>query len=107
MKKTLFTLAALGAFAGPASAQSSVTLFGVIDLNGRWLNNNGVKQYSLSQDGLTPSRIGVRGTEDMGGGLYAGFWLEGAINPDTGTSPTTVANGQSPLQRGSAARRSA
>ncbi len=86
MKKTLLALAALGAFAGAASAQSSVTLFGVVDLNGRWLNNNGVKQYSMSQDGLTPSRIGFRGTDDLGGGLYAGFWIEGAINPDIGTS---------------------
>ncbi len=94
MKKTLLALAALGGFAGVASAQSSVTLFGVVDLNGRWLNNNGVKQYSMSQDGLAPSRIGVRGTDDLGGGLAASFWLEGAINPDTGTAPLTWANGQ-------------
>ena len=94
MKRSLLAFAALSALAGVASAQSSVTLFGVVDLNGRWLNNNGVQQYSLSQDGLAPSRIGFRGTEDMGGGLYAGFWLEGAINPDTGTSPIIRANGQ-------------
>jgi predicted porin len=73
MKKTLLALAALGAFAGAASAQSSVTLFGVVDVNGRWLDNDGVKQYQMSQDGLSPSRLGFRGTEDMGAGLYGGF----------------------------------
>ena len=83
--KTWLVLSALGLCVGAASAQSSVTLFGVLDLNARWLNNDGVKQYSLSQDGLTPSRLGVRGSEDLGGGLRASFWLEGAINPDTGT----------------------
>ncbi len=85
MKKSLLALAVLGAFAGAASAQSSVTLFGVVDLNVRYLDNGGGKQWQLSQDGLNSSRLGVRGTEDLGGGLSAGFWMEGAINPDTGT----------------------
>lgn len=85
MKKHLLALTVLGTLAGTASAQSSVTLFGVLDVNARWLDNNGVKQYALSQDGLQSSRLGVRGTEDLGGGLRAGFWLEGALNPDTGT----------------------
>ena len=56
-------------------------MFGVVDLNGRWLDNNGVTQYSMSQDGLAPSRLGFRGVEDMGGGLKAGFWLEAAAEP--------------------------
>lgn len=86
MKKHLTTLAALFVFAAAASAQSSLTLFGVVDANGRWLDNNGVTQYSMSQDGLAPSRLGFRGVEDMGGGLKAGFWLEAPINPDTGGS---------------------
>ena len=86
MKIKLLTGAALCAFTGIAGAQSSVTLFGVLDVNARWLENNSVSQASLSQDGLTPSRLGVRGSEDLGGGLRAGFWLEGALNPDTGTA---------------------
>ena len=86
MKNKLLTGAALCACAGIASAQSSVTLFGVVDLNGRWLDNNGTSQYSMSQDGNAPSRLGLRGTEDLGGGLTASFWLEGALNPDTGTA---------------------
>lgn len=86
MKKKSLACAALLALCGTASAQSSVTLFGVVDLNGRWLDNNGTSQYSMSQDGNAPSRLGLRGTEDMGGGLYASFWIEGEINPDVGTA---------------------
>ncbi len=86
MKKSLLALAVLGAFAGAASAQSSVTLFGVVDLNAQYLNNNGVKQYTMGQDGMNSSRLGFRGVEDLGGGLNASFWLEGAIQPDTGTA---------------------
>jgi predicted porin len=86
MKKSLLALAVLGAFAGAASAQSSVTLFGVVDLNLQYINNNGTKQYTMGQDGLNSSRLGFRGTEDLGGGLSAGFWIEGAINPDIGTA---------------------
>jgi predicted porin len=89
MKKSLLALAALTAFAGAASAQSSVTLFGIVDLNARNVKNNlasgSVSVKSLSQDGIASSRIGLRGVEDLGGGLRAGFWIEGAINPDTGT----------------------
>lgn len=86
MKKSLLALAALTAFAGAASAQSSVTLFGIVDLNARNVKNGSQGDItSLSQDGIASSRLGFRGVEDLGGGLRAGFWLEGAINPDRGT----------------------
>ena len=99
MKKSLLALAVLGAFAGGASAQSSVTLFGVVDVNARYVDNGGGKQYQMGQDGINSSRLGFRGTEDLGGGMAASFWLEGAINPDIGTSRLAKA--------GSAVRRSA
>ncbi len=86
MKKSLLALAVLGAFAGGASAQSSVTLFGVVDVNARYVDNGGGKQYQMGQDGISSSRLGFRGTEDLGGGMAASFWIEGAINPDIGTS---------------------
>ena len=87
MKKRLLALAALSAATGLASAQSSnVTLFGVVDVNLRYVNNDGGTQYQMSQDGLASSRLGFRGTEDLGGGLTASFWLEGALNPDIGTA---------------------
>lgn len=84
MKKSLLALAALTAFAGVASAQSSVTLFGVVDLNARNVKNGNASIKSLSKDGNASSRLGFRGVEDLGGGMRAGFWIEGALTPDTG-----------------------
>jgi predicted porin len=86
MKKSLLALAVLGAFTGAASAQSSVTLFGIVDLNLQYIDNNAGTQYTMGQDGINSSRLGLRGTEDLGGGLTASFWLEGGLNPDIGTS---------------------
>ena len=76
MKKSLLALAVLGAFAGVASAQSSVTLYGTVDLNAKYVKNDGsVRRVSLSQDGINSSQLGIKGTEDLGGGLKAGFVL--------------------------------
>ncbi len=86
MKKSLLALAVLGAFAGAASAQSSVTLFGVVDLNLRYVDNGAGSQYQMNQDGNASSRLGFRGVEDLGGGLNASFWIEGAVNPQNGTA---------------------
>src|SRR5690349_21044336 len=87
MKKSLLALAVLGAFAGVASAQSSVTLFGIVDVNLRYVKNGDDRaQKQLGTDGINSSRLGFRGVEDLGGGLKAGFWIEGAISPDVGTS---------------------
>lgn len=87
MKKTLLALAALTAFAGAASAQSSVTLFGIVDLNARNVKNGSAGDInSLSTDGIASSRLGFRGVEDLGGGLRAGFWIEGAMSADNGTA---------------------
>ena len=84
--KSLLALALLAGFASAASAQSSVTLFGVVDANLRQIDNNGTKVKQLGTDGLASSRLGFRGTEDLGGGLKAGFWLESALNLDDGTT---------------------
>lgn len=92
MKKSVLAVAVLGAFAGGAMAQGSVTLFGIVDLNVRMVDNN-EKTYSLSQDGMSSSRLGFRGVEDLGGGLKASFWLEGALGPDTGTGTSSFGNG--------------
>jgi predicted porin len=86
MKKSLLALAVLGAFAGVASDQSTVTLFGVVDLNARQTKNGSNDSLStLSTDGNASSRLGFRGVEDLGGGLSAGFWLEAGLNADVGT----------------------
>ena len=86
MKKSLLAVAVLGAFAGAASAQSSVTLFGVVDLSANYIKNAGTSIKSMNGDQLNSNRLGFRGTEDLGGGLTAGFWLEGGMAPDTGTA---------------------
>lgn len=88
MKKTLTLTAAAATvltLALPAQAQSNVTLFGVVDLAVRQVKNN-ESQTRLDGSGLTSSRLGIRGSEDLGGGLRASFWLEGALDPDNGTA---------------------
>ncbi|MCW5660058.1 MAG: porin [Burkholderiaceae bacterium] len=87
MKKSLFVLAISSLAAGTAAAQSSVTLFGIVDINARSTKNDGTGSLkSLSNGGYSSNRIGFRGVEDLGGGLSAGFWLESDINPDIGTT---------------------
>jgi predicted porin len=85
MKKSLLALAALTAFAGAASAQSSVTLFGIVDLAYVNVKNGTQKVNLLSSNQYNSNRLGFRGVEDLGGGLRAGFWLEGGMNNDVGT----------------------
>ena len=99
MKKSLIVLATLGAFAGVASAQSSVTLFGVVDLSVNAFKNGSVSTKQMSNDQLASSRLGFRGVEDLGGGLSAAFWLEAGLATDVGGAggsnniQSNVANG--------------
>jgi predicted porin len=83
MKKTLIALSAL--LAGAAMAQSSVTVFGIVDLAARNLKGADSVKY-LSNEGRSASRLGFRGVEDMGGGLKASFHIEHGFNPDAGTT---------------------
>ena len=85
MKKSLLALAALGAFAGVAHAQSSVTLYGIIDEGFNINTNSGGKHlYNLSSGVMQGSRFGLRGTEDLGGGLKALFVLENGFDVNNG-----------------------
>jgi predicted porin len=100
MKKVLVAMAVLAATS--AFAQSSVTLYGRLDLgmNSVKTTSNAVtvgpatssttKQTSLAgnQNGRTTSRLGVRGTEDLGGGLIAGFNIETKVNVDNSAAGT-------------------
>ncbi|MGA7778731.1 MAG: porin [Paraburkholderia sp.] len=87
MKKialTSLSLALLGA-AGAAHAQSSVTLYGVIDDSIMYVHNDGGKNlWQMQQGNLSGSRWGMKGTEDLGGGLKAIFQLEGGFDPNSG-----------------------
>src|SRR5262249_27889244 len=84
MKKSLLALAVLGTFAGVASAQSSVTIFGVVDLSIAQVKNGTVKNTEMAGNQLNSNRLGFPGVEDLGGGLSAGFWLEAGMNNATG-----------------------
>ena len=84
--KKFAVLAVFAAISGGAYAQSSVTLFGIIDEAARYTKNGDLKLKSLASGGINTSRFGVRGVEDLGSGLKAGFWLEAGINADSGSS---------------------
>jgi predicted porin len=93
MKKSLIALAVLAA-AGTSFAQSSVTLFGVVDLAYTNTKTGAAKSSSMTDSGAASSRLGFRGVEDLGGGLKADFWLEAGTNPDNGTGDATNINNQ-------------
>jgi len=86
MKKSLVALAVLGAFAGAASAQSNVTLYGIIDTNVQHISGSSNGSINrLHEGGVQTSRYGLKGEEDLGGGLKASFVLEGQFAPDNGS----------------------
>jgi predicted porin len=114
MKKSLLALAVLGAFAGVASAQSSVTIYGLLD-QGVYKGNGGTaalpggaagsanpgangtsEAWQLKQ--AAGSRLGFRGNEDLGGGLSAQFHIEHRFTPDDGAAATPFWAGRSYVQ---------
>ncbi len=93
MKKSLIALAVLAA-AGTASAQSSVTLFGIVDATLAFGRGDTSDKTQLTNSGYNGSRLGFRGTEDLGGGMSASFWLEAGLSNDNGTGVATNLNNQ-------------
>jgi predicted porin len=102
MKKSLFAIAAVTAFAGAAQAQSSVTVYGILDVGyiGGTTRiqdsskastvgyNNGTLKSTVNQFGQgaeNSSRLGFKGTEDLGGGTSAFFTAEFALFPQEQT----------------------
>ena len=106
MKKTLIAFAALSAIAGMAQAQSTVTLYGLLDANIGSAKTNvftpvnpanplvgsysSQRQTIVGSGGLNGSRFGFRITEDLGGGLAAIGNLESGLNIDTGASSSAT-----------------
>jgi GBP family porin len=101
MKKALLTAAILASVASAASAQSNVTVYGIIDIGLASVTNakasthvpttalpvyTGGDEFKLQSGIQGGSRLGFRGTEDLGGGLSAMFNLESGILADTGAS---------------------
>lgn len=85
MKKSLIALAVLSSVAGFAQAQSSVSVYGVVDAV---LHKDKGVPAALTSGGVSGSRLGFKGSEDLGGGLKANFLLEHGFNVDTGTQRT-------------------
>ncbi|MCB8745689.1 porin [Rhodoferax sp. U2-2l] len=103
MKKSLIALAVLAA-SGAAMAQSSVTLYGIADVwVGSVKNTNNaasvaagagagsIRQAVLESGGVNGSRWGMKGSEDLGGGLKANFDLQAGIKLDDGSGTSTSA----------------
>ena len=94
MKKNLIALAVLAA-SGVASAQSNVTLYGLVDayvgtsrikLSSPGVATTSTRQTVVDSGGFNTSRFGLKGSEDLGGGLKANFVLEAGFNVDTGAA---------------------
>ncbi len=86
MKKTLMVAALTGVFATAAQAQSSVTLYGLIDAGITYTNNqHGHSNWQETSGSVNGSRWGLRGAEDLGGGLKAIFTLENGFGINDGT----------------------
>jgi predicted porin len=104
MKKSLFALAALSAVAGAAQAQSSVTVYGILDVGfaststraptSSTSGNIKATSNQFDQSRETSSRLGFKGTEDLGGGLSAFFTAELGLTPEAATM-SSVNNRQS------------
>jgi predicted porin len=97
MKKSLIAFAVLSAFAATASAQSSITIYGIVDAAAVYQTNAPIataagaprqsgSKASIGAGELLTSRFGFKGTEDLGGGLKANFNLEGTLFNDTGAA---------------------
>jgi general bacterial porin, GBP family len=93
VKKLSLAVAVCGAFAASAAnAQSSVTLYGLIDAGIAYTNDvangptgHGSSRVALTSGNINGSRFGLRGSEDLGGGLKAVFVLENGFNVNNGT----------------------
>ncbi len=88
---------AVVASVGRAQAQSSVSIAGRVDVGPQIINNGAGSKKRVDSGTYTASRLIFKGTEDLGGGLSAGFYLENRFNADTGApqSATTFFNGGS------------
>lgn len=87
IKKASMAVAVLAASTSAAWAQSSVTLYGIVDAAARYTSNAnaGTSTKTLAPGGMSQSRLGINVTEDMGGGLKALVNMEHRLNSDTGT----------------------
>jgi len=96
MKKSLLAVAAMTAFAGAAQAQSSVTIYGILDVGYINQKSDGASSSAttkannsfIGQSAEQTSRLGFKGTEDLGGGSSAFFTVETGLQPANATAST-------------------
>ena len=94
MKKSLIALAVLAA-SGTSFAQSSVTIWGIVDAAVSRGNGDVNSVTRLVGSGISSSQLGFRGTEDLGGGMSASFWLEAGLSNDSGNGGGSTTNNTS------------
>ena len=95
MKSSSLALAATGVFAAAGvQAQSSVTLFGTVDIGVGRYTSGAASATKVISNGNASSLLGFRGNEDLGGGLAAHFWLEASVFPDSGVGLASNTNNQ-------------
>ena len=87
MKRTLLVASLALASAGAAFAQSNITIYGRLNMTVESEKFGNASRSTAVNNNA--SRIGFKGTEDLGGGLKAGFVLEHGFNPDTGTTSSS------------------
>lgn len=96
MKKSLLLLALTAAVSGSAFAQSSnVSLYGTVDMGVTAERGNGVSETKLTSGAASMSRIGFKGSEDLGNGVKAFFQLEGGFDAGTGENGSSLFGRQS------------
>lgn len=82
MQKKLIALAVAGLVSAPVMAQSNVTVYGIVDAYVGYGKQGDNKKFAVNGGGLSGSRLGFKGTEDLGNGLKAVFTLEYSLNND-------------------------
>jgi predicted porin len=88
MKKHLIAAGVVAAFAAPAMAQN-VTVYGNIEMGPSITDTGSASTTTIANGVVNSSRLGFKGTEDLGGGLKAFFRLEASLNPETGSLGTS------------------
>lgn len=95
-RKTMIALGLLGAFGASAQAQSSLQLYGVIDAGVGAVTKTATSDatfWRVNVDASSSSRLGVRGSEDLGRGFSALFGLEAGLDPRNGSTTGTASSG--------------
>jgi predicted porin len=95
MKTKLIVLCGAIAGATPSFAQSTLTVYGVLDAAiSRYQTDGGASKTLMTSSANQSSRLGFRGREDLGGGIWTGFDLEAGLNNDSGLGQSTNTNNQ-------------